>query len=238
MDLMLTKNNSGQAALIILLIMVALLTIGLSVVSHSVTDISISQDEEEAMRAFSAAEAGIEEALGQVDLGSWDPGGPISVGDLNANVSVSPISEIERTINQNEFTNIILQGFTGDLIVKWDEGAALEMTVFQSTGEIRRYGYTGGDGCSSGFNNDPDRQVTIIVNPQDVLLRIRALCSETTITLETTGSLPTQEYSIDSRAVAGAGEESKTSAIQVSRTIPALPPIFDYVLFSGGDLVK
>ncbi|MDO8504064.1 MAG: choice-of-anchor R domain-containing protein [bacterium] len=53
----------GQALLIILLVMAVALTIALSIASRSIADITISQKEEEAARAFSAAEAGIEQAL-------------------------------------------------------------------------------------------------------------------------------------------------------------------------------
>jgi hypothetical protein len=49
--------------LVILLIMSVVLTIGLAITSRTVTDIEISEQTEEAARAFSAAEAGIEEAL-------------------------------------------------------------------------------------------------------------------------------------------------------------------------------
>lgn len=58
-----TAHNSGQALLIILLVMAVALTIGLSVIARSITDIAISHKEEEAARAFSAAEAGVEQAL-------------------------------------------------------------------------------------------------------------------------------------------------------------------------------
>lgn len=57
------KSEFGQALLIVLLVMAVGLTMGLAVVSRSVTDIRISQQEEESARAFSSAEAGIEEAL-------------------------------------------------------------------------------------------------------------------------------------------------------------------------------
>lgn len=60
---LMNKLPKGQALLITLLIMAVALTIGLSIASRSVTDIRISQQTEEAARAFSAAEAGIEEAL-------------------------------------------------------------------------------------------------------------------------------------------------------------------------------
>ncbi|MDP3888665.1 MAG: hypothetical protein Q8Q24_01330 [bacterium] len=59
----LSTSQSGQALLIILLIAAVSLTIGLSITSRSITDIRISQRTEESARAYSAAEAGIEEAL-------------------------------------------------------------------------------------------------------------------------------------------------------------------------------
>src|SRR3972149_445322 len=57
------NNQTGQALLIVLLTMTVVLTIVLSVVSRSVTDISITSYEEDAQRAFNAAEAGIERVL-------------------------------------------------------------------------------------------------------------------------------------------------------------------------------
>ncbi|HLC83617.1 MAG TPA: hypothetical protein VJI69_07290 [Bacteroidia bacterium] len=56
-------SQSGQALLIVLLSMAAILTVVLSVASRSVTDISVTTSEEDALRAFSAAEAGVEKAL-------------------------------------------------------------------------------------------------------------------------------------------------------------------------------
>ncbi|MBU3957074.1 hypothetical protein KKI19_02265 [Patescibacteria group bacterium] len=46
------RDSSGQALLIILLVMAVALTIGLSVVSRSITDIRISQEQEQSARAF------------------------------------------------------------------------------------------------------------------------------------------------------------------------------------------
>lgn len=60
-----SKNflNNGQVLLVILLIMAVILTIGLSVISSSVTDIKISKQTEEATRAFYVAESALEERL-------------------------------------------------------------------------------------------------------------------------------------------------------------------------------
>ena len=59
----LPSSNSGQALLIVLLSMAVILTIVLSILSRSVTDIAVTSREEEALRAFSAAEAGVERAI-------------------------------------------------------------------------------------------------------------------------------------------------------------------------------
>lgn len=72
---MMKRNNAGQALLIILLIMAVALTIGLSVVSRSITDIRISQEQEESARAFSAAEASLESLLAT-------GGAPETIGDF------------------------------------------------------------------------------------------------------------------------------------------------------------
>jgi type II secretory pathway pseudopilin PulG len=59
----LPSSNSGQALLIVLLSMAVILTIVLSILSRSVTDVAVTSREEEALRAFSAAEAGVERAI-------------------------------------------------------------------------------------------------------------------------------------------------------------------------------
>jgi len=59
----LPKRNSGQALLLVLLSMSVVLTIVLSILARSTVDIGVSSRSEESVRAFSAAEAGIEQAL-------------------------------------------------------------------------------------------------------------------------------------------------------------------------------
>jgi hypothetical protein len=57
------NRDKGQALLIVLLSMAVVLTAVLSVSSRSVTDIQVTTYEEDALRAFSAAEAGVEQSL-------------------------------------------------------------------------------------------------------------------------------------------------------------------------------
>lgn len=59
-----SKNHqTGQALLLVLLAMATLATMMLSVVSRSVNEVGVTTREEESLRAFSAAEAGVEDAL-------------------------------------------------------------------------------------------------------------------------------------------------------------------------------
>ena len=60
---LLSRKSSGQAVLLVILGMAVVLTIVLSVVSRSVTDVSVTKVEEDSSKAFSAAEAGIEKLL-------------------------------------------------------------------------------------------------------------------------------------------------------------------------------
>lgn len=55
--------ESGQALLIVVLVMVIALTVGLSVASRTIVHIRTTTDEANSQKAFSAAEAGVERAL-------------------------------------------------------------------------------------------------------------------------------------------------------------------------------
>ena len=57
------ESQKGQVLLIVVLTMILALTVGLSVVSRSITNVKISKQNEESQRAFQAAEAGIENVL-------------------------------------------------------------------------------------------------------------------------------------------------------------------------------
>src|SRR5882724_2093664 len=57
------ESQRGQVLLIIILVMTVALTVGLSVATRTVTNLRTTAEEENSQRAFSAAEAGVEQAL-------------------------------------------------------------------------------------------------------------------------------------------------------------------------------
>lgn len=56
-------GQQGQMLLVVVLTMIVALTVGLSVVSRTITNLRISKQSEESQRSFQAAEAGIEKTL-------------------------------------------------------------------------------------------------------------------------------------------------------------------------------
>lgn len=78
------ESQSGQALLIVVLVLAVSLIVVLSIASRTTSDISVSTYDENRLRAFSAAEAGVEEALFKnSSIGTADS--PVSV-DPNAGV--------------------------------------------------------------------------------------------------------------------------------------------------------
>ncbi|MBU2577208.1 hypothetical protein KKA69_00060, partial [Patescibacteria group bacterium] len=57
------EKEKGQAVLILLLAIAVILTVGLSIVSRSITDVKISQQSQESARALWVAQAGLEQAI-------------------------------------------------------------------------------------------------------------------------------------------------------------------------------
>ncbi|OGG15608.1 hypothetical protein A3D77_02845 [Candidatus Gottesmanbacteria bacterium RIFCSPHIGHO2_02_FULL_39_11] len=76
------KKESGQMVLILVLMTIVGVTIGLSLVSRTIQDVRISSQIEQSSRAFSAAEAGVENALKFSNAGSYN--GTIDVGGTSS----------------------------------------------------------------------------------------------------------------------------------------------------------
>jgi Tfp pilus assembly protein PilX len=248
------EKQSGQVALIVLLVMIVLLTIGISLASRSISDVRISQDEKEALRAFSAAEAGIENILSQPTITAGSQTVPVTTG-IQANVTIEEVGEgASQTLNNGETMHIIFTGATpatSTLNINWidknvtaemSNPASIEVIVYRIDYTMRRFAYNAmaqsndftliNSGSGNYF-----RQVQITgLNPAtDALIRIRVLYNQATVMVNSNGLLPVQMYNINSQAQA---EGEKIGRIAVERTVAILPPIFDYALFSNTNLTN
>lgn len=267
------KSELGQALLIVLLVLTVGLTISLSIVSRSITDIRISQQEEESARAFSAAEAGIEQAL----IGE---GSPYSVGGIDVHVTetaqgsgpdfnLGSFDEGDtQTVWLIEHTDGGLGGAsfpaTGTITVCWGDGSesiAVEASLlykdasgeFQVTrgaydanpargNEFEPADHTAGGNCGDlQFAHDIDLGADLGI-PADAIpyaMRLKLLYNDTPQPLAVHaegGNLPSQGKCYVSTATAP--ESGITRKVQQCQFHEAPPGIFDYVLFSGQDLIK
>lgn len=103
------NNQSGQIALISLLVLTIATTVGLSLIARTTTDISVTRKIEESTRAFSAAEAGIEETLksGIAASGETDPALGVSYVVTIKPTTGGPGSPFvfpQKTLNENTET--------------------------------------------------------------------------------------------------------------------------------------
>ena len=134
------KSASGQALLVVLLILGVALTTGLSLVARLTTDISISEDEVSSGQAFEAAEAGVEEALRALEAGENTPENlSLSPGGTEANVTIS-VEELSgeqaiKTIHSGEAATFWLNSFSlaGEDFPSYKEGE--ETKTLSYTGE-------------------------------------------------------------------------------------------------------
>ena len=257
------KNQKGQIALVVLLTTIVMLTLGISVAQRGLFDVATSQLEEDTSRAFQAAETGVEIGLSTLSgsEGPQDLGGGVSYDVTVAQGGSSGLVSAQRVKVGEELvidlTNASLSSVDIFFIDRATEDcdsnpAALEMTVINSGGSASvdrsvfdvdaaargnnftpltrgNYLFEGKTFCARADN------VNVVNAAQEI--RLRPVYSDTTIGIfpEGGGTLGDQFSLVRSEGVSGDGV---TRAVEVQRGNPALPSIFDYVLFSGGGLVK
>lgn len=133
------SDEKGQALLIVALVMVVVLTVGLALVSRSITNQRLTTEEDNSQRAFSAAEAGVELAL----KSGANIGSSIDLDNRSAIRSV--------TVTAVNGTEIRLKG---DSVIEKDEGAQVWLAPHPSlspvwTGTFMTvYWGSGSDVCS------------------------------------------------------------------------------------------
>jgi len=255
MKLMLNKNmflqkqkQKGQVILVVLLIMLAVGTIALSVASRSIVDVSLTKQEEEKIRAFSAAEAGVEDLLTGGLAVALESG--VVEGDIPYKYEVSEVGagtggyELEEALQNGEVIQIPIDELADEVKVCWgksgEESAAVEISVFKA-GNVERFAYNAGgitdpngfavaSGAEGGYSACANADTS-----SASFMRIKVLYNSASLSIKpTAGSLPAQAYKV--RVTASEGESS--AAVEVTERVQVYSPVFDYVLWSGGGISK
>lgn len=144
------RYQRGQALVLVLLSLAVVLTLVLFVLARSTTDVAVSSRSEEAARAFSAAEAGIENSLVIGVGGSGDVGNASYTADVTSfaegstqfNYPIDLYSGDSMTTwfaSHNDDGTINTQFFTGSIVkICWgrdgtpadDTSPAVEVSIF------------------------------------------------------------------------------------------------------------
>lgn len=302
------KSKRGQVLIIFLLILIVGLAIVISIASRTLVDIRLSTTSDQSNRAYFAAEAGIEQALRQLNEGVPCPAPPTPCFDLDfdniRSGSLVTVSTGERSrsyifpddiakddVGQlallEDFNNLGSASPVEEFTVYWgNQGVsgptapALEVTiVYYQAGlwDLEKFAFdragrnnmcsssvltasptTIVDGLNPSYSKNFEYMATVNVQSgvcgwsgrsfpwKPVLARFRMLYNSVpqpvAITVDSSeDELPAQGERITStgKAEVSPGDPTGvTRKLEAIRTFPALPAIFDYVLFSSSDIVK
>lgn len=259
------ENQTGQALLIILLIMMVGLTVTLSLLFRTTTDIKLSSEIEESTQAFEAAEAGIEEGLrGLVAAGTEEitsglsfnfiaqeagqGSGPFSLGKLlGENVGTVWLANHDADGNLDANTQVYA---AGEIRLCWKGADSTDpkieaITLYKESGvyKVARGFYepsgVSGAGEDCGADNSVYPNKTNVNLPTSAILlalRLKPVGGDAFIAVDPPGDNALPSQGKEVISTGKAGETVRR--IRVVKSYPAWPEIFDHVLFSGGRLVK
>jgi len=241
-------TRSGQAALLIVLVSVVVLTLGLASVAQTSLDVQQSGKSEESAAAFAAAEAGVELALVSGSSGVWtDPSGLATV-----TYDIKPIPDIPSQASFNAGSVV-----AGDIFTIWlvdDPNNPLTATTYTGdvafewqppTAEVEfiTYYYDGSDvkvarWLETTYNSLTMNSAIAPLNNDWIMIRIRPIVEDlTSLTVKdyNTSTFPSQGTVIDSQGETTGGIARRVNVVRYHEKIPS---IFDYVMYSGSGISK
>ena len=230
--------RSGQALIVVLLILGVVTTVGLSIASRSVTEVGVSTTSEESSRALSAAEAGIEAQLAGAQIPTIS-GTNITV-DEKPSGSAGSLS-VADLVASGEVATVFVDTSTGNsMTVCWGE-AKLETAVYYKVGintKIdRKYIASGNLGTcpADGRTYINSTSITLPNGAEYVRMRLWGNGEvKQPLGVTTSGTFPAQGTEITSTGTVG----STVRKIKVFDQTPDVPEVFEAAIFSGKRLVK
>lgn len=259
------SRQSGQVGVIILLVMIVILTVGLSLAARTTQETSNTIQRENSSRVFSAAESGIEAALAiifnaeraQTPITPVDTSVQLDAGDpdaapYNVNYQIIPQSTLLTQLAEGTAAQLPLTG-AGVITIRWStqdcpNSAALLVGVYSNSPNAAAR-YFAVDGCAGSRGNGMTQaaaddtggtqykwKYTYNAAASDAFIRIIPLYADAAITA-TGGNFDTVQYVVNAQAQSDDGSQ-EAKAIEVRRTVPAAPSFLDFTLVSGTTLIK
>lgn len=258
------QKAEGYIVIVVLLLAAVLLMLGLSFAARTTEQVFLSTQEEDTTRVFNAAESGIEQALYNLDTGietatevEQDVIDSGAVNNADVRVTAQRIENASITVRQGETLTLYPSAGAELSEIRFTDPsgncAGLLVTVYRGTEARHNSWYAKrASGCdtntlanetaSSGSLTLSAGVFTLRINSNTHfgypafqttdMIRVTPLFNDVTFTrIAATQIRATASDNLD-------GDAKETRRIEVMRTEPGPPSVFDYAVFSGGDLVK
>ncbi len=252
-------RQSGQIALMVLLIMGITMVIAVSLAQRTAEDVALTSKQAETTKVFSAAQSGAEQVLTEV-LTALRAGVPAPLtgsssvlNDSTVQVSVAQATEFTQPLDEGETYQVNLPT-SGSVVLEWgeeagtcDTEASLLISRYYDDGETKvEYfgqsakgcGLTHNDGFEPTFDAGSDgrkSKFTYDVDADDLFLRVIPVYNSTNLYVEGASG---QQYAITANAQNALGEDEETRVVQVTTSDLQPPPFLDYALYSGTTITK
>ena len=259
------QRQSGQIALIVLLIMGITLVIAVSLAQRTTEDVALTTKQAETTKVFSAAQSGAEQVLTQVlialrrgDAVLTGPQTVVGINDSEVAVTVDEASEFVQPLDEGETYQVSLTDpSTTSVTIEWGDAnsncvneASLLIAVYNTSGPTTEVSYSGyypvGVGCPGpgpdGFGPPPHagtaprrNAYTYTKQAGDQFLRIMPVYNSTNLFVSGAGA---QQYAITANAQNLLGEDAESRVIQVTTSDLQPPSFLDYAVYSGTTIDK
>lgn len=246
------NGERGQVILLVILIMTVVGVIALSVASRSVTGLRVQELSNESVKAFKAAESGLEKALlGGAGVSGTD--GKISYEVEYESIGADGLVTDEQ-VSEGESAQIMTTG-SGQVNIYWMSAAAVRIAEYWGDEGVTYYNLDP-DGGRRAVNNFDEASCggsytvpgvsslvfdclqTATLDAQTKFVRVLSLYSPTYVGVKSVaGLLPDQKIIVSSKGVYEVDEQKDvTRQIDYSETEKRLPVIFDNVLYTNANL--
>ncbi len=230
--------RSGQALIVVLLILGVVTTVALSIASRSVSEVAVSTAQQESSQALAAAESGVEATLGGIAAPNI-AGSTVNVTSVPAPAADSLL--VAEQLAAGQVGTVFLQGYTGNnLRVCWGR-AGLETALYYASGATtkidRNYYASGGagSGCPAG-SYVYSRTVAFPGGAVPLYMRLR-LWGDGAVAVMAAGGKTFPAQGTDITAVGQTGNAVRR--IKVYDEKPKGPEVWESAVFSSnGDLSK
>lgn len=253
------SSSSGQAALLLIMVMAVIGALSVSVASRGVENLRTQEIETSSSRAFRAAEAGLEQAL----AGKTGGGGSLSFSGGSANFDAYYGTSgsggfIVEDVEEGDVVQVSLEGASGvsSLNLYWDNPAAVKVSVLRGDAAAGNYSVQyyafddpgngrlgtnrfesviGGGNFQSRWFNVKRSFVGVSGTPPAKMVRILVLYGNSTVGVEpASGSLADQ--TVWARGTGKTEDNKVVSQVSLTTSPKRVPAIFDNVLYTNESL--